>query len=371
MKLNNFNTKALIANFVVWALFVTISLSASFIDANRAGIEVDVPIRIIGYLISFIPWMLITPVFYWFLQKQQEQKKLSILATSLILLVSWAPVVVILETASYSIMRKTELFPLIDSIIALPIVIWVYCFLLYAVILGACLALLYYRRSNANRLEALKAKQTNVELELQLSELRIQSLLSQLEPHFLFNALNSIASLVRTLDKKRALTAIRRLSDLLRYAIEASNQKYVNFEDELNFVQDYLSLQSLRFEEKLSIKLLDKRSVQNQICPPFLLQTFVENAIKHGLEAEGSAMNLLIEITDNQSLHEQTNHYKDTLHLLVKNSHLQTIKKSKGLGIGLTNLKARLDILYQENVTLETSNTSDFYQVKLQIPAHG
>ncbi|MEW4365854.1 histidine kinase [Aliikangiella sp. GXAS 306] len=337
------------------------ALIATILDANRSGTDPEIAHKIVSYLISFVPWMLITPIFYWLLQRAQEKKTLSILATSSLLFIVWSPFTILIETISYRYMRQAFDKTLLEVFLSLPLFVWVFCVLLFSAVLGACLAVLYYRRYNANRLEALRAKQTNIELELQLSEFRIQSLLSQLEPHFLFNALNSIASLVRISDKKQALSAISRLSDLLRYALEASSQKLVNFENELEFVKDYLSLQSLRFEDKLAINIIDNRAIKNQECPPFLLQTFVENAIKHGLEAQGQQMVLTIEISATA---------KD-LSLKVANTHQPAEHSESGFGIGLTNLKARLDILYQQDIAFKTHQDAQQYQVALTLPVQG
>ena len=361
MKAVSFNSKALVANFIIWSLFIGVSLSASFVDSSRAGIDVNYSTRTLGYLISFGPWMLVTPFFYWFLKKQHQTKQLSITLSALLLLVAWAPFVGIFETTSYMVIRPKLEKSFFEIMTALPLFYWTYCLVLYGVVMGACLALLYYRRSNESKMEVLQAKQQNVELELQLSELRIQSLLSQLEPHFLFNSLNSIASLVRITDKKQALTAIKRLSDLLRFALEAGNQKFVSFEDELNFVRDYLSLQKLRFEDQLTVNIVDERTARNQECPPFLLQTFVENAIKHGMERDGSAMTLSVSISNNDAL----------LNLIVENTQQSQGEASHSLGIGLKNLTDRLKILYQENIELITENQSNLYRVTISVPTKG
>lgn len=361
MKAVSFNSKALIANFIIWILFIGVSLSASFVDSSRAGIDVNYINRTLGYFISFGPWMLVTPFFYWFLQKQHQTKQYTLTLSAIILLFAWAPFVGIFETTSYMVIRSDLKKSFFEIMTALPIFYWTYCLVLYGVVMGACLSLLYYRRSNENKLEVLKTKQQNVELELQLSELRIQSLLSQLEPHFLFNSLNSIASLVRIANKKQALTAIKRLSDLLRFALEAGNKKFVSFEDELNFVRDYLSLQELRFEDQLSVEIQDDRHQRNQECPPFLLQTFVENAIKHGMERNGSAMTLSVHISNTAS----------SLKLKVENTQQSTGEASQSLGIGLKNLTDRLKILYREDIQLITENLTGLYRVCIAVPIKG
>lgn len=359
MKTSNFNTRALAANFIIWIAFISFSLYASIIDSSRAGREVDVVVRTTGYLISFVPWMLLTPVFYLFIQRQQRKKNFSIVKTLLILLAIWAPIAMFFETNSVIVLRKITDQSMFSVFLNLPVFYWVYHLLLFGVTFGACFSLLYYQRSNANKMESIAARQANTELKLQLSELQMKSLQTQLEPHFLFNSLNAITSLVRGSDKKHALIAIKQLSNLLRYTVEASNQRFVSFSNELQFVKDYLALQTLRFEDKLITQLNDQRSSNNQECPPFLLQIFVENAIKHGLEQAGGTMNLTINISDKN----------DQLSLFIQNTHDKEQMNQRGLGIGLDNLKSRLKILYSDAFKFRAFETTQYYTVELVIPA--
>ena len=256
------------------------------------------------------------------------------------------------------LMRPEEKRTLFEIGLNMPAWYWVYYGMLFSAAVGVCISLIFYRRSSSNRLEAQKMKEANMELELQLSELRMKSLQTQLEPHFLFNALNSISSLVRISEKKLALDAIKQVSDLLRYAVDASNHLFVRFDDELAFVRDYLALQELRFEEKLRVELIDNRTSFNQECPPFILQIFVENAIRHGLERAGETMELVVKIS---------NHDKK-LSLFIQNTHQRSMKNGDTLGIGLKNLRDRIDILYQEPIEFEQFETAQHYTVEISIP---
>ncbi|MGX5203501.1 sensor histidine kinase [Aliikangiella sp. IMCC44632] len=359
MKSNNFKFKALLANLLAWSLFIAISLSASFIDSSRAGIPVDVAARVSGYLISFVPWMLATPVFYWYLSRQHRLRSHRLITTLSKLFICWAPLVILFETWSFAVMRPQPGKTGLELFLSVPLFFWVYCLILFSVIIGACLSLLYFRRYNAKRIAAIQAQQENTQLALQLSELRINSLLSQLEPHFLFNALNSIASLVRIDNQKCALSAIKQLSSLLRYAVEASRSKFIGLNAELTFVTDYLTLQELRYADKLSWSINDERDIKNQEIPPFLIQILAENAIKHGLEKPGEVMQLTINISNS----------KDQLFLNVSNTQSQQSQINKHQGIGLRNLSDRLNILYQAQYQMQVDNTESHYKTLIQIPA--
>jgi len=229
---------------------------------------------------------------------------------------------------------------------------------LYSAIYGGCLSLIYYKRTSEEKLKTILSNQKVTELKLSLSDLQMKSLRAQLEPHFLFNALNSISALVRTKEQQLALTAIGRLSNLLRHAVESGRHDFISIDDELEFVMDYLSLQELRFNEKLKYQIQDLRVTKNQDCPPFILQTFVENAIKHNIESTGDAIFIRIEI-------EEDEHY---LHISVENPLYQKDSFSGPTGIGLQNLKERLELLYDDEAKFSTRQKGGRFQVFLSLP---
>ena len=168
--------------------------------------------------------------------------------------------------------------------------------MVFSAVFGGYLAILYYVRDvEKKRIEALKLSHQNTQLALKLSELKMQALQAQLEPHFLFNALNSISSLVRIADKKHAIHAIRQLSDLLRFAVGASQRKLVPLDEELQFTRDYVELQQLRFGSRLVVNFNDFSTQQAALCPPYVVQTLVENAIVHNLEASSEAVTVDID----------------------------------------------------------------------------
>lgn len=361
MRLSSFKSKALLANVVFWLLYMFFGLLAFVIDSDRKNRVVDAYDYILPYLISFVPWMLVTPIFYYFLNKAQQKQGFRIIPTVFVLLFCWIPFVIFFEGLSSSMMETTTPEKtLLDIISSMPLWYFIYYAILYFAVVGACVSMIYYRSSTKNHLESLRANQKNIKLELELSELQMKSLQTQLEPHFLFNSLNSISSLVRISEKQQALDAIKQLSDLLRYAVIASKKLFVLLDNELEFIKDYLSLQSLRFEDKLNFTIQDEREKNNQECLPFLLQIFVENAIRHGLEKEGSSMTLEIKISESN----------EQVFYAIKNSHQKNLKNNDTLGIGLENLRDRLNILYDEKIELNILETEQFYNVEFSTPAY-
>jgi LytS/YehU family sensor histidine kinase len=180
-----------------------------------------------------------------------------------------------------------------------------------------------------------------VKLESLIKELQLKTIKSQMNPHFIFNALNSIRALVDE-DPQRARQAITELSNILRSSIQADQAEVTSLEKELNIVKDYLALEYIRFADRLIVEYeVDADTLSNQM-PPMMLQTLVENAIKHGLSKQPG--NCLIKIISK---------FEDNKHLLmVQNTGI--LDKEMGQdGFGLQSTKNRLNILYRGNALFE------------------
>ena len=180
-----------------------------------------------------------------------------------------------------------------------------------------------------------------VKLESLIKELQLKTIKSQMNPHFIFNALNSIRALVDE-DPQRARQAITELSNILRSSIQADQAEVTSLEKELNIVKDYLALEYIRFADRLIVEYeIDADTLSNQM-PPMMLQTLVENAIKHGLSKQPG--NCLIKIISK---------FEDNKHLLmVQNTGI--LDKEMGQdGFGLQSTKNRLNILYRGNALFE------------------
>lgn len=191
------------------------------------------------------------------------------------------------------------------------------------------------------------------EILLQNRQAELSFLHSQINPHFLFNNLNNIYSLVYEASPK-ALPAIAGLSELLRYMLYDSTQK-VPLQKEMDYIRKYIDLQSLRFEHPVKISLEENAGALSATVPPLLLVPFVENAYKHGnLSAERKGIVLRI----NGDIH-QTYFYCS--------NEKGKIKKDKAGGIGLTNVRRRLELLYPAKHTLSVEETDEVFTVQLQL----
>jgi len=193
-------------------------------------------------------------------------------------------------------------------------------------------------------------KQSEVEkwkLEAAVKDAELIALKSQVNPHFIFNSLNNIRSLVIE-NPEKARDMITHLSGLLRYSVQFNNREIVSLEDELEIVQNYLNLESIQFEDRLKYKLEIKPETLEMKIPPMAIQLLVENAIKHGISnlPEGGEINVMSYLEN------------DTLVVEVINSG-QLKEKSDSTGIGLKNASERLKLLFGKLSDLKIRNVSN------------
>lgn len=204
---------------------------------------------------------------------------------------------------------------------------------------------------------SLLDKRENVLLREKLKEEKLVAelkyLKSQVNPHFLFNTLNNIYSLVRKHEDPRAGESVARLGRLMRYMIYESNADTVMVRKELDHLVDFIDLEKVRLydQEKVDFRVDLNHGANCQIAP-MLLIPFVENAFKHGRESD----RILIDITFD----------KGVLTLLVENSKNMISQSAEVKGIGLENVKKRLELLYPNRHTLTVEET-DMYSVKLEL----
>lgn len=204
---------------------------------------------------------------------------------------------------------------------------------------AAILAFFYWRQSKERELAWQRSQTDMLNLRLALEEQRMLALRAQLEPHFLFNALNAISALVRSEDKLLALQGIGRLSELLRYVLSASSGNSATVAAELRFVQDYLALQRLRHGERLRVHVEGAGELLGRVaCPPLLLQPLVENALRHDLDcSEGPS-----------DIHLSFVQEREALLVRVTNPARGDASANPGAGLGLANTRDRLRLMHPE-----------------------
>ena len=204
-----------------------------------------------------------------------------------------------------------------------------------------------------------KAEIEKWRLAAEMKDAQLGSLKSQINPHFVFNALNNIRSLILE-DPDRARDMLLNFSDLFRYSLKHTRQQKVDLEEEIEIVNQYLELVSIQYEEKLAYEIDVEAGIEQIQIPPMVLQLLVENAVKHGIAQQKEGGTVKIDVS-----------HKDTfLDIVVANSgKLNGTSKLGGrLGVGLENIRKRLELLYNGAASLEMKEESPFVIASLKIP---
>jgi two-component system LytT family sensor kinase len=202
-------------------------------------------------------------------------------------------------------------------------------------------------------------QQEKKELESQTLQSELNFLKSQINPHFLFNTLNSLYAL--TLKKSDlAPEIVLKLSEMMRYMLYDCNEKEVAIEKEITYIKNYLELEKLRHGRNIDIKLDIEANVGDQKIAPLLLIPFIENAFKHGSS----------HVISNAYVDVKLAFRNEQLEMSVNNSKSPSVPKNEGRkngGIGLLNVRRRMDILYPEKHSLQITETPNEYLVELKI----
>ena len=199
--------------------------------------------------------------------------------------------------------------------------------------------------------EALK------ELEHQHLQSELQYLKYQINPHFFMNTLNNIHALV-DIDPERAKTTIVELSKMMRYILYEGSNRLIPLPREVQFLNNYVQLMRLRYTDKVSIRLSAPNNLPDKMIPPLLLIMFVENAFKHGISyLTESFVYITIDVKNNR------------LKFVCRNSKQQLmVKEEKEGGMGLVNVRCRLDLLFHDKYTLNIEDRESEYEVSLDLP---
>lgn len=193
-----------------------------------------------------------------------------------------------------------------------------------------------------------KAEIENLKWSASINEIELNKLKSQLNPHFIFNAMNSIRALVDE-NPLKSKDAITQLSNILRNTLQMGKNKVISFDEEMRVVTDYLALESIRYEERLKTSVkLDPLS-SHFFIPPLMIQTLVENAIKHGISTltYGGVVEISTKVTNN------------VLHITLRNSGQIKENIEEDTGFGLKNTIQRLQLLYRDTASLKISNENE------------
>jgi hypothetical protein len=211
-----------------------------------------------------------------------------------------------------------------------------------------------------SQVDARSAFMQRSELQRQLSQAQLQALQMQLEPHFLFNTLNSISSLVDLHRNNEASEAIAHLNTILRTALERGTPAKIPLHQEFKAIESYLAIQKMRFADRLEVQINTTPEALDGLVPSFLLQPIVENAIQHGIAP----------MKRGGILEASVRRCEDKLQVSVRDNGDMIAKgDTKGHGIGLRNTRERLKLFYPDLHTFRaTTRTSGGFEVFIEIP---
>ncbi len=339
----------LLVTVLAWTAYVLVAAAATFADhahEARFGDWLDI---VRAYSTGTWPWVLITTaVLLWvprYLSRGHHYLKniINTAAFSAAVAVLYIPLAGTLNR----ITDEAAIGNVLVSIRSVSAFNWFWDATLFLVLLGIAYAWSYYNRYAIENKRAADLAVSNERLGAELARLELDLLRAQLEPHFLFNALNSISALIRSAKTDAATDALESLSELLRYAIESGRENTVTLAEEAAAANEYLRLQKLRFGERLvySVELAD--GTADVRIPPMLLQPLLENAVQHGLRdtLEPASIYLKMYCEDG------------ALHIRVENTIAPTSrrKSSSGFGVGLVNIERRLECLYPGQHTFDAA----------------
>lgn len=234
---------------------------------------------------------------------------------------------------------------IVDILLAQMPLAWTF----YLMVLGAVLALDYSRRFRERASAAAG-------LQRSLNDARLHALELQLQPHFLFNTLNAIASLVRVKRQDEAITMIAGLADLLRYSLDHAGRQRVPLGEEMAMLKRYLEIQQARFADRMTFKVSVADGLRQAAVPILILQPLAENAIRHGIAQTSSAGTI--------DVHAEQSGARLTLRIRNHGSLPTTLTD----GIGLSNTRERLRTLYGEDAHFTLTQAGDDVVALIDLP---
>lgn len=355
--------KVILVVLFFWLTIGTIFMLSLHLDAMKyqTGFEVSWPV-IAATIAVYIAWSLMTFVLYQFLKQPVINGQ--VIHCGLIFVVGLAvavPLVTVLDHVVYNYFLNNEL-PAWDAVLSNTR--FVYTFfnvIIYMVVFFVCAGFIYQQYSQKIKLESAELLHQHTQAQLNMADMKMQALQSQLSPHFLFNCLNSISALTRKAEKNQVIKAIARLGDLLRFSVSASKSSYISVLEEIEFTNHYVVLQQLRFGERISYQLSCDDGLKSKQCPPFILHTLVENAFTHAVVDPDFLLSIDVVIED----------LDGHLSITVRNTLATDATKQpshQGLGLAIDNLKTRLEILYQGDFDIQRGRQNQHYVAAVKIP---
>lgn len=326
---------------IIWLLIALIFTTINYLSSRGEGRTSNFWVILLDNIFRFGVWGFLSPLIFWLCQRFDFQTKSNYIR-DISAHIFGAFLFTSIQILGYGIMAWFAYIQYRDpgnnygQFFQNTFLGFFYLGLLvYGPILFACQAIIRNRRFAAEQ-------KKSTELQAQLVQAQLQALKMQLQPHFLFNTLNSISSLVIK-NPIQAQTMIAKLGDFLRLTLDFNEDQMVLLREELRFLRSYLDIEQTRFSEKLQVIFNVNEEVMNAVVPHLALQPIVENSVKHGISqlTEGG----IIEIIAERSA--------DKLNLQIKDNGSGKPLAGETNKTGLANVKARLQHLYGEDFSFE------------------
>ena len=305
-----------------------------------------------SWLVGVYVWAALTPLILWFGRRFSFERHnwLRRSLFHLVLSVAVALTQLIIESI---ILSRVGVFPtlmtgFIPTFAFLLLIGFHQGILTYFTILGIQYGIRYYEQYQERAQQALRLELHTAELKTQLASAQLNALKMQLQPHFLFNTLNAIMVLVRQQKGHEAEEMLARLGDLLRCVLEDVDSQEVSLRRELEYLRLYLSIEQVRFADRLRVEITADPAILDAAVPQMGLQPIVENAIRHGLGQSSTAGRIQIAAA----------RIDDRLEIKVTDDGpgIPPAAATSGAGIGLANTRARLQQLYGDSAKLLAAN---------------
>ncbi|NIW75485.1 MAG: hypothetical protein GWN08_09600 [Gemmatimonadetes bacterium] len=329
-----------------WTLFGVLIAVESFFRSRARGEPMSLASLVIWYLAWAGAWAIATPLILWLARRfpfnrAKWKSSLAIhlfasLAISWLASIAWNSAGQLLGyiTPGTDVLFRRSIVTFVAFLHFDPYLYWIIIGLFYLI-----------QQYQANRERELRASQ----LETQLAEARLQALEARLHPHFLFNALNTIAVLVRTERNAQAVRVVTGLGELLRHALDGVGSPFVPLKQEIEFIRRYLEIEQIRFGDRLQVEMDIESDVVDAQVPYLILQPLVENAIRHGIAYRAAAGRLRI----------AARREGERLRLTVEDDGPglpQEGGASQRDGVGLSTTAARLEQLYGQEHQFSLEN---------------
>lgn len=328
-----------------WSLYAIVQIAASIIAAGGLGVSSQ---RIIFLAYEAIFCLIVSHIYRHYINKWRwlglgmtrliPKAILSVFVLGLVMYFLRIPISLPLRLFSMEVAFDPQNILGLSLYYAIIFFLWSALYFIYN----------YFERYNKS-----------LKLEAHARAIELNNLKSQLNPHFIFNALNSIRALVDENPAKSKL-AINQLSSILRNSLVADKRGLTRFKDELKVVKDYLGLEHIRFEERLQTEFIIDPQSKDFLVPPLMIQTLVENGIKHGISR----------LTEGGLIQIKTSIVNDRLNIQIRNSgqYMNGVKRTTG-GMGLENTKQRLKLIYGDAASFRILTENDsFVLTEITIP---